>query len=453
MRLGLIVLDTLRYDTQVEVMSSVSNSACHSFPKFYSTARWTSPAHASLFTGYYPTELGTHANQRHLTTPKQTLAELLRGEGYDTVAASNNINIDHFFEFDRGFDTFVRGPGIENRPEGNEGNLNWGELERKISDSGIRRPLDATYHIIRSDVPTIPTLKTGFEMFARTSEDKPGIEWSENIFEQVASNQQENFFFFANFMSCHFPYDPPEGYCGLEPVDQNPVEMTVRDAPVSEDEHARYWENYIGAARYLDDALPPLIDKIDWDCLFVIGDHGELFDDHGLYGHQYGVYEELTHVPAVALGSEVPEGTTNAPTSILDVPRTLLALAEVEPESDMRGMNLFEDEIPDDRVVYAESEGSEWYDPDATGIEAKIPASWVDPHYMIRKGGVMYVSDKDGERAFEPETGQERPDLLDELRERVQEIRDGRIDHTGETDDDVELTDEIEDRLEHLGYK
>jgi len=72
---------------------------------------------------------------------------------------------------------------------------------------------------------------------------------------------------------------------------------------------------------------------------------------------------------------------------------------------------------------------------------------------MIRNGEVMYVSDKDGERAFEPETGRERPDLLDELRERAQDIRDGRMDHTVETDDDIKLTNEIEDRLEHLGYK
>jgi arylsulfatase len=290
-------------------------------------------------------------------------------------------------------------------------------------------------------------------MYTGNNERSRGIEWSEGIFGRISTGRLNNLFFFANFMPCHYPYDPPEEYCDLESIERNPIEMALRDEPLSKGEHVRYWHNYIGAARYLDDALLPLIDQIDWDCLFVIGDHGELFDDHGLYGHQYGVYEELTHVPAVALGSEVPEGTTKAPTSILDIPRTLLELAGVEPEPDMRGMNLFEDEIPDDRVVYAESEGSEWYDPDATGIEAKIPASWADPHYMIRKGGVMYVSDKDGERAFEPETGQERPDLLDELRERAQEIRDGRIDHTGETDDDVELTDEIEDRLEHLGYK
>jgi arylsulfatase len=112
MRLGVIVLDTLRNDVPEDALSSLRNSADHVFSSFYSTARWTSPAHASLFTGYYPTEVGTHANQRHLTTSKLTLAEFLQKQDYETVAASNNINVDHFFDFDRGFGIFERGPGI-----------------------------------------------------------------------------------------------------------------------------------------------------------------------------------------------------------------------------------------------------------------------------------------------------------------------------------------------------
>jgi arylsulfatase len=335
---------------------------------------------------------------------------------------------------------------------GNEGGLDWGNLERKIADSGIRRPIEAAYHILKSDAPTVPTFRTGFEMFTGSSEDSRGIEWSESTFNDVAIEQPEKLFFFANFMSCHYPYDPPDGYCGLKPLEGNPIEMTLQDEPLTAEEYERYWQNYVGAAHYLDDALPKLIEKIDWDCLFVIGDHGELFDEHGLYGHQYGVYEDLTHVPAMVFGSEVLQGETTAPTSIVDIPRTLLEFAGIEPEQDMRGMNLFEN-IPEDRVIYAESEGSEWYDPDATGIEAKIPATWADPHYMIRKGEVMYVSDKDGQRAFEPDTGRERPDLLDELRETAQSIRDDRADHTGDAEMEADLTEEIEDRLEHLGYK
>jgi len=453
MHIGIIVLDTLRHDTCAEVMSTIVNSSNHVFTNCYSTGRWTTPTHASLFTGFYPTEVDTHAGQRHLSTHKPTIAESLDRGGYETVAASNNINIDHFFDFDRGFDTFVRGPGIESRPKTNDGGLDWGEIENTIPDSGIRRPLGAIHQIMKSDAPTISTLKTGFEMYLGSSDDEAGIEWSEDTFTRLSENQPTDLFFFANFMPCHYPYDPPDGYCDLEPLEGNPIEMSLRDEPLTDEEHERYWQNYVGAARYLDDALPKLIEKIDWDCLFVIGDHGELFDDHGLYGHQYGVYEELTHVPALAFGSEVPEGTTTAPTSIVDIPRTLLKLAGIEPGSDVRGRNLFEDDIPDDRAVYAESEGCEWYDPDATGIESKIPRSWADPHYMVRKGDVMYVCDKDGDRAFEPETGRERPDKVDELRETAQTIRESRMDHTGDAEADTELTDEIEDRLEHLGYK
>lgn len=451
MRLGVIVLDTLRYDTAINELSRLREEAAREFRNCYSPSRWTSPSHASLFTGYYPTEIGVHAGQRHLTTPESTLAERFKQAGYRTVAASNNINVDRFFDFDRGFDTFHRGPGISDRPEENVSEFNWGDLEKKIANSGVRRPIEAVYHILRSDAPTMATLKTGIKMFLGEGEQSRGIEWSRDIFSSVAEENPDDLFFFANFMPCHHPYNPPEEYFDGDPVERNPIEMSLGDKPVTEEDHERYWSGYVGAAQYLDDVLPGFIDEIEWDALFVIGDHGELFDDHGLYGHQYGVYEELTHVPAIAIGEAVPEDTTTAPTSILDIPRTLLELADIDAATEIRGTNLFED-IPQDRVVYAESEGCEWYDPDATGIESEVPPSWADPHHMIRQGEVIYISDKDGERAFEPESGEERPDLVSELREIAEEIRDSRSEFTGEEKDE-ELSEDIERRLEHLGYK
>lgn len=450
MRLGIVVLDTLRYDVAVDQMSQLFDLADHEFENLYSTGRWTSPAHASLFTGYYPTEVGVHAGQRHLTTPKPTLAEQLRGEGYRTVAASNNINIDRFFDFDRGFDTFHRGPGIEDRPEKNVEGMNWGELEKKIADSGLRRPIEATYRILRSDAPLLPTLKTGIEMFLSHSEDSSGIEWSRETFERLSEEQPDDLFLFVNFMPCHYPYDPPDEYFDQEPVKKNPVEMTFQDEPVTAEEHERYWSGYVGAARYLDDALPELLDHVDWDCLFVIGDHGELFDEYEMYGHQYGVYQELTHVPALAYGSAVPEGRTSTPTSILDIHRTMLELAGVDFDTDQRGVNLFES-IHEDRFVYAESEGCEWYSPNATGIEAKIPTSWVDPHYMIRSEKGVFIKDKDGQRAFSPTGKKPKPQLKESLESLAKRIRKRRVDARGDSERRG-VPEEVQNRLKQLGY-
>jgi len=162
--------------------------------------------------------------------------------------------------------------------------------------------------------------------------------------------------------------------------------------------------------------------------------------------------EELVHVPAVALGNEVPESEVDSVTSILDIHKTLLDLAGVETDEFVRGRNLFDGDIDDDRAVYAESTGVGQYSPDAKGILSKIPPEWNEDHYMLRTDDAMFIHDKDGDHAFDPETGESLPDREAELRKRVDTLRDDRRDFTGESTDE-EMPDEVEDRLEHLGYK
>ncbi len=456
MRVGLVVLDTLRLGTFRDEMAQISEYADHRFSNFYSSSRWTVPAHASLFTGLYPTEVGSHAGNRHYTSNSETLAERFDADDYETVALSNNVHIDSFFGFDRGFETLHRGPNLEGRPDEETGEFDWDELFSTIGD-GPFRYLRALRRIVSSDAPTVPTLRTGLEFLrSGTAMDHTGgIDWAHDAAENHLTDPPEDLFFFANLMPVHFPYEPPEEYSPVEPLDEQPFHLSLRDEPVTDEEHRRHWENYTGAARYLDDELPKLIDGVDWDCLFIISDHGELFGEHdGLRGHEYGIHEELVHVPAVALGSEVPEGTTDELTSILDVHRTLLEIAGIDVPEHARGYNLFEDEIPDDRAVYAESTGVGQYSPDAKGVLANIPAEWDQEHYMLRTDDAMLIVDGDGTRVIDPESGDERPEREDELLDRVERIRADRRDFSGEsTDDDEDVPEDIQDRLEHLGYK
>lgn len=455
MKVGIAVLDTLRADTFHSECPTI-DSGNLSLNEFYSTSRWTAPAHASLFTGLFPTETGTNSGNRYLTTDRPTLAERLSEVGYHTVAFSDNVHIDPFFNFDRGFAELVRGPNLRGRPTADD-DFDWDELFSSIGDGPLRYAR-AVKRVVESDAPTLRTLRTGFEFFRSnvTADDPKTLDWAHEGADEHLSDPPEDFFFFANLMQTHFPYDPPEGYADEEPLDTQPFHLTLRDEPVTDEEHARHWENYKGAARYLDDELPKLVERVDWDVLFVISDHGEMFGEHGFRGHEYGIWPELVHVPAVALGDAVPDGEIDAVTSLLDVHKTLLDLAGVETDDFIRGRNLFEDDFDDDRAVYAESTGVGQYSPDATGILANIPAEWNQDHYMLRTNDAMFTHDKDGDRATDPETGEELPDREPELRKRVDEIRANRRDFTGASDEQVdedEMPDEVEERLEHLGYK
>jgi arylsulfatase len=433
-------------------MSELGRRADYRFSNLYSTSRWTVPAHGSLFTGSYPTEIGTTSEDRYLDVNVQTLAEHLSEVGYDTYCLSNNVHIDPFFGFTRGFEAFTRGPALEDRPADRDQEFDWDALFSKL-DEGPTKYVQAIREIVTSDASTISTLKTGVEM-ARAppvNQDTNDITWFLDAFDSIRNSPPDDLFLFANLMPTHYPYDPPEGYCEYEPLNTDPLELTLRDEPVTDEEHERNLRNYEGAARYLDDELPQVIDAIDWDALFIVGDHGELFGEHGIRGHEYGMYEELVHVPCLAFGNEIPEGETDAVASLLDVHRTLLDIAGIEPGEHVRGENLFELSADDDRAVYAESVGCGQYDPDAQGIGAKVPASWGEEHYMLRTNDAMFIHDKDGSRTINPEDGSEIEDAG--LEERAERLRDDLGDYTGDGSGTEEVPDEIEDRLEHLGYK
>jgi hypothetical protein len=119
----------------------------------------------------------------------------------------------------------------------------------------------------------------------------------------------------------------------------------------------------------------------------------------------------------------------------------------------VRGYNLFEDDIPEDRAVYAESTGVGQYSPDAKGIIAKIPPEWDQDHYMLRTNDAMLIHDKDGTRVIDPDTGDSKPGRASILEARVEELRANRRDFTGERENEQEVPADVQDRLEHLGYK
>jgi len=450
MKIGLVVLDTLRYDVFSDVMESTIDRIDYVFDQMHSTSRWTVPAHASLFTGYYPTEVGTHSHNHHLTTSKRTIAEQFANAGYTTFGYSNNPYIDSFFEFDRGFDTLYRGPVLEGRPTEATA-FDWPALFSELSN-GIKRYPEAAMAILKSDAPTIQTAVNGLRLLL-TSESltkADSLEWIFNTFHQSDITSYDNLFIFSNIMTCHSPYNPPRKYRTTEPYLVDPLELTLRDEPVTEAEHERHWDCYTGAAEYLDDQLGRIIDFCDWDMLFIVSDHGELFGEHGLRQHQYGVYEELVHVPAVAVGSAVPSGRTSSLSSLVDIHQTLLDFASL-PTDDTRGINLF-DEDETRESVYAESVGNYRYSPDSQGFNAKIPASWAEPHYMYRTNEMKFIKDKDGERITTEDNRTPEENDAKSLRERVKRFRN-QFNNNTTKGPQKELTEDIEAQLKHLGYK
>ena len=103
----LIVMDTVRSDhlscygyprkTTPELEKFASSADL--YKRAYTTAPWTLPSHASLFTGKYPFQHGMHSikttekvisNVNPLDLKHITIAEVLRDNGYNTQAIVAN---------------------------------------------------------------------------------------------------------------------------------------------------------------------------------------------------------------------------------------------------------------------------------------------------------------------------------------------------------------------------
>ena len=63
--IALVVLDTLRYDAFEEFFDWLPGVR---FTNVFSPGHYTIPAHAGIFTGQYPSEVGTHAKSEDLTS-------------------------------------------------------------------------------------------------------------------------------------------------------------------------------------------------------------------------------------------------------------------------------------------------------------------------------------------------------------------------------------------------
>ncbi|MFC4407871.1 sulfatase [Haloarchaeobius iranensis] len=435
--IALVVLDTLRKDAFDEHFDWLEGVR---FERAYSTANWTVPAHGSLFTGLYPSETGVHAKNMYLDVESPVLTELLRNEGYETRAFSANTNVTSHFDFDRGFSDFRVPDRFEHMND--DSVFDWREYSRTTETTGLEKYLGGIKRCVSEDVDTLRSIKTGLELKLSSGD---GVEYG-GAEEAMAQFEDESFgedeFLFLNLMETHEPYRVPESYASVpEP------EMTdaVGDLQLGGENGQQVVAAYEDCARYLSDIYAELYDTVlaEFDYVITLSDHGELLGEYGGWGHEYGVYPELTHVPLIISGPELDDETRTEAVSLVDVYRTILELVGIN-DSEGRGENLLED-IEGDRLT--EYRGlTSW-------SEGRLRDSFddeiVDTYDTVRRG----IATDEG-YCFETRDGVE----IDSDEILTQEFcRDSISDFVAKLDErsvdgQAEVPEEVKDRLEDLGY-
>ena len=288
-----ILVDTLRvdylgcYGFKGPVSPNIDALARESyiFRNCYSSAPWTKPSVASLFTSLNPMEHGVTNHEGAmwsnnapdlekgiLRLDAYTIAERLKARGYSTAAFVANPWMSWQYGFDQGFDVYSSIASVID-PPADRVTL---EAKRWLESAGAKAPYFLYLHLL--DVHGPYNASDSVYDLVRQS---PSVQTNE-----VFSDEE---------------------WRGILPSTMQA--LWARDstgAPKPETRRLDTWRGrYAAEVRDMDNRLGPFLtllkDKhyLDNTYLILIADHGEALHDHGNWDHGYTLFEDQIHVPMI----------------------------------------------------------------------------------------------------------------------------------------------------------
>ncbi|KAB7514669.1 sulfatase-like hydrolase/transferase [Halosegnis rubeus] len=341
---ALIVLDTLRYDSFEKHFDWLPGER---FENAFSPSHYTVPAHGGMFSGYYPSEVGTHAKSEDLDFDGPVLAETLNDFGYTTRGFTANVLLSPWNNWDRGFDEYKLGWRAR---AASPDTFNWSdELSTLSEKSRLERYVWSVTRCLLSDCATIPSLEVAWHL-KRTEHDG-----APEALDYVSETSfQEDEFLFMNLMEAHLPYRPPSEY---RTTDLSSFEDTSQSVLGGDTDCGLLKQAYDDCVRYLSDMYEQLFYSLteDFDYIVTVADHGELFGEHNARAHWHGVYPELTHVPFSIWNGESDTQYRSETVSLIDLHQTILSMVGDEDSVPSRGRDVCS--IFDEKRWLTESNG------------------------------------------------------------------------------------------------
>ena len=374
----------------------------------YSAFNVTNPSFVSILTGLYGKNHGVYDLKTPLPPSYTTLAELLSGAGYDTMAL---LSASHLGNHSSGL-----GQGF-------------GRVRRSTEHFAAELPVDVAMDWIAS----------------QAGNPKP-------------------FFLWLHLFDPHTPHTPPAPFAlGLRP--SAPAGLgPVREWLPFREKGPRTFEEmslgghqdlYDGEVAYLDRQVGRLLAFLESRGLLedtliaVVADHGENLRDHGILYRHAGLWDTTTHVPLMIRwpGREQEGRRFRGLVQTIDLFPTLVSAAglEVPPQDGVDLRELTGEGRKGRRVVFAEHA-------DRLGLMARSP----DHKYILSQGnnfvpdGAYLYDLKADPREERNLAGQGLPaeKRMEDLLTRWLADRKRR----GPDPKSRELTDEEKARLKALGY-
>jgi arylsulfatase len=432
--IAVVVLDTLRYDRFDEYFSWLDGTR---FTNAYSTSHWTVPAHASLFTGRYPSEVGTTVKARKLTWEGEVLPEALERNGYTTRNFTTNLQTYIWDGWERGFNERVRGRANSDVDTDPDGVFEWRKFVNEAETADMRTYARGLWECLRSEHPLLRSLRHGYRL--KTTQ-LTSVRAMNSRVRNTAFGDRE--FLLISLMDTHAPYYPPKAY---RPTDRH-VMPTLYDGMTGDiNDPKLVRRTYDGCARHLSDEYRKLVAELreDFEYVVTLADHGEHLGEDGLWTHAYGLRPELTHVPLVISGDRIPSQTIDDTVSVIDVHRTIADLTGIDVPS--RGEHLLDGMSGRDRLVeYHGLAAKRREEFENLGIGEKFEPMDRPLDAIASADGYAYETHDEGLVVSGSWS-------RNEARRRLDDLVDS-IDRTEVTPEDTHVSDTIQQRLEALGY-
>jgi len=329
------------------------------FENCLSTAGYTLPSHASMFTGLLPSEHCTNNDHPQLSDRYVTIAEIMETYGYRTYLFSANPHISSQGNFTQGFEVAEHpwSPKFRERAMG----IVRQKLVAEDQSSELGRAFErATDNSARMSIWNIKAT---------------GVLAQEALLSWLRSKRRNRpYFAFINYMEAHRPLIPQRGYrqriMSPEQVQKSyevnrswtPTwEYTFGLREYDEEEIELTRATYDAALVELDALFGRLISVLknggflDNTVVIVTSDHGEHLGEQHMLDHQYSVYQPLLHVPLIVhYPPRLEAGRDARPVVNYDLFPTILDVANLSHPAAMGTRAVSVLEAQEDRVRFAE---------------------------------------------------------------------------------------------------
>jgi choline-sulfatase len=309
------------------------------FDRAYCNSPVCTASRQSFLTGRYPRTIGVTLLRTPLPESEDTLADLLKAEGYDTAA----IGKMHFnSQLKHGFDLRVE----------------HGEHRRWLRQKG-RDPLPAGVEVLPPwrpfRDPARIWLNGIYRPYGATDRDMWGTYWAKRAAEYIEADRDGPFFLMISFTEPHSPFRFPVEYRDrydpakmpvpkVGPEDDDQIPEIFRD--LSEEDKRRIVAAYYTSTEFMDKNVGLVLDALqrsghaDETLVVYTGDHGYMLGHHGRF-EKHCSYEQAVRSPLLMRYPEkIKPGSTDALVEFIDIVPTVLDYCGVAIPKTVQGRSL-----------------------------------------------------------------------------------------------------------------